>query len=58
MNNVSLMQLALARNLENSISGLGKRPLEEAKFGLEKAQLQRQGYVVEIVKGRQEATFL
>jgi len=42
MNNVSLMQLALARNLENSISGLGSRPLEEAKFGLQNAQIQHQ----------------
>ena len=42
MNNVSLMQLALARNLKGGLSELGNRPLQEAQFGLQKSQLQHQ----------------
>jgi len=42
MNNVSLMQLALAKNLKGGLASLGNRPLEEAQFGLQKSQLQHQ----------------
>ena len=42
LNNLSSVQALLAENIRGGLSGLGNRPLDEAQFGLNKAQLEHQ----------------
>ena len=48
LNNLGSVQALLAQNIRGGLSGLGDRPLDEAQFGLNKAQ-------IEHTMGRQQA---